>query len=95
MQRRGASRGVRNSSKVVLHGVCMQQQSWDGRGLGSSRGWGAAEDGCRGLPIRHGQDLIVYSGLLSSLEDVFLRCSQSAIQYVVIYCVIEQWQVLQ
>ena len=65
------------------------------RRMGPAGGWGAAENRCRGLPIRHGQDLIVNSSLLSSLVNIFLRCSQSAIQYVVVYCVVEQWQILQ
>ena len=63
--------------------------------MSTAGGWGAAENRCRGLPIRHGQDLIVNSSLLSSLVDIFLRCSQSAIQYVIVNCVVEQWQILQ
>lgn len=54
-----------------------------------------AGGGSGGLPIRHGQDLVMNSSLLGSLEDVFLRSPQPAIQYVVIYCVIEQRQILQ
>lgn len=37
----------------------------------------------------------MHSSLLSSLEDVFLRGTQPAIQDVVVDGVIEQWQVLQ
>ncbi len=37
----------------------------------------------------------MHSGLLSSLEDVFLGCTQPAVQDVVVNGVIEQWQVLQ
>ncbi len=37
----------------------------------------------------------MHSGLLSSLEDVFLRGTQPAVQDVVVDGVIEQWQVLQ
>jgi hypothetical protein len=37
----------------------------------------------------------MHSSLLSSLEDVFLRGTQPAVQDVVVDGVIEQWQVLQ
>jgi len=37
----------------------------------------------------------MHSSLLSSLEDVFLRGTQPAVQDVVVDSVIEQWEILQ